>query len=143
MAFAQLSSENISPVVRATGNKLKCLCGGCSLTVGECNMIGCHYSEPARARIRQMQAEGKTDEEILKVFVLENGTQALATPPNQGFFALTWWMPAIATFLGAFVVVGFIRRSRKSETSHPSEVDSTVLDRYKGEIEEDIEKLDG
>jgi cytochrome c-type biogenesis protein CcmH/NrfF len=143
LAFAQLSSENVSPEVRATGTKLKCLCGTCSLTVGTCNMIGCHYASPARERIGQMQAEGKTDEQILEVFVAENGTQALSAPPNEGFNALSWWMPAIATVLGAFAVIGFIRRSRKSETAHPHETDSAVLDRYKDEIEKDTEKLDG
>jgi cytochrome c-type biogenesis protein CcmH len=140
---AQVSSELITPEIRRVGSRLACLCKSCTNSVGDCAMLACHYSKPAREKIRDMQAAGKSDEEIVASFVKEQGRQALVVPPNDGFMALAWWLPPVMVGFGLAMIYWFIRRMRKPEAAilRPG-VDAATLERYKDSIEKDLAKLD-
>lgn len=142
-AMAQVSSELITPEIRRVGSRLACLCKSCKNSVGDCAMLACHYSKPAREKIRDMEAAGKSDDEIVDSFVKDQGRQALVVPPNDGFMALAWWMPPFMVGLGLASIYWFIRRVRKPlpSTSSPA-VDAKLLERYKDSIEKDLAKLD-
>jgi cytochrome c-type biogenesis protein CcmH/NrfF len=131
LAMAQVSSELITPEIRRVGSRLACLCKSCKNSVGDCAMLACHYSKPAREKIRDMQAAGKPDDTIVDSFVADQGRQALVVPPNDGFMALAWWMPPM--------VVGM----RKPGTLTPLPVmDAKTRERYQDTIEKDLAKLD-
>ena len=140
LALAQVSSELVTPDIRRVGVRLACLCGSCKNSVADCPMLACHYAEPARQKIRDMQAAGKSDDEIVKAFVQERGIQALVVPPAEGFNLLAWVMPFVAIFLGLAAIWWFIRRMRKP--APVVEIDNQVLARYHESIEKDLEKLD-
>jgi hypothetical protein len=143
LSLAQISSDLPTPEVKRVGVRLACLCGSCKMTVGDCNMLGCGYSGPARSRIRKMQAEGKSDDQIVAAFVAERGPQALSAPPNEGFNALSWWMPPIVTLLGLAIVWMVIRRMLKPAAEPATTpADSKLLDKYKDSIEKDLAKLE-
>ncbi|MBM3795843.1 MAG: cytochrome c-type biogenesis protein CcmH [Acidobacteria bacterium] len=143
LAMAQVSSELITPEIRRIGSRLACLCKSCKNTVGDCAMLACHYSKPARERIRDGQAAGKSDDAIVAGFVTEHGRQALALPPNDGFSSLAWWMPPMMVGFGLALIYWFIRRMRKPAVpAAVSAIDQKVLDRYKESIEKDLAKLD-
>src|SRR5581483_12078834 len=86
----------MSPEVRRCGMRLACLCGSCKNTVGDCAMLECHYCAPMRKRIAAMQAAGQSDDAIVNAIVAENGKQALAVPPTQGFALFAWATPYAA-----------------------------------------------
>lgn len=142
-ALAQSSSQLLTPEIKRVGGRLACLCGTCNNTVGDCPMLECHYTKPAREKIAALQAANKSDDEIVNGIVKEQGLQALASPPAEGFNLLGWLMPWIAVSLGLVVVTYFIRRMKaKATAADAPEVDPEVLNRYRDNIEKDLAKLD-
>jgi cytochrome c-type biogenesis protein CcmH len=144
LSLAQTSTTLLTPAVKRVGVRLACLCGACKNTVADCPMLQCEYSHPARQKIAAMLQQGMSDDAIVKSFVDQQGMQALAVPPNQGFNSLVWIMPWVAVGLGLVAVWLFIRRysSRKAVVATSPQIDPVVLDRYRENIEKDLEKLD-
>ena len=143
-ALAQSSSALLTPEIRRVGSRLACLCGSCKNTVGDCPMLECHYTKPAREKIAAMQRAGTTDDQIVDSMVKERGLQALAVPPAEGFNLLAWLMPWIAVSLGLVAIWLFIRRldRKKKAAAAAPELDPEVLSRYRENIEKDLAKLD-
>ena len=79
------TGDMVQPEVRRIGDRLACLCGSCKNTVATCQMLGCHYTSPARARISAMSKAGVSDEAIIDDFVKREGKKALAAPTAEGF----------------------------------------------------------
>ncbi len=140
-ALAQTSSELISPDVRRVGSRLACLCGSCKNTVGDCPMLQCHYSSPAREKIAKLQNMGASDDNIVGEFVRDTGRQALSSPPTEGFHLLAWLTPFAAILMGLGGVFIYMRRVRPNQKP-VAEIDPAVLDHYRDRIEKDMAKLD-
>lgn len=136
--LAQNASLMVNPNVRRVGMKLACLCGACKNSVGDCPMMGCHYSLPGREKIAQMQAAGASDENIVSKFIEQEGLKALVVPPTSGFSLAVWVMPGVMILLGLYAIYIYIQRFRKPAPAIPL----TVPDRYKELAAKDIEKLD-
>ena len=142
-ALAQSSSQLLTPEIRRVGGRLACLCGTCNNTVGDCPMLECHYSKPAREKIAAKLSIGESDDQIVQGVVKETGLQALAAPPQEGFSLLAWVMPWIAISIGLIVIWLFMRRF--SAQRHPAaapELDAALLSRYRDNNEKDMAKLD-
>ena len=139
--LAQTGSEMVTPEIRRVGEKLACLCKSCTNTVGNCPMLQCHYTHPAREKIAAMQAQGMSDQQIIDSFVKERGLQTLAVPPAEGFNTLAWVTPFIAITFGIFAIWLWIRRNRKPVPPGVA-VPADQLSRYQEEIEKDLAKLD-
>lgn len=137
ICLAQSASELEAPQVNRVAEKLSCTCG-CNLNMA-CKMEPwpCHVCKGAKTKIVAMQAEGKSDSQILDQFVQENGRQILAVGPGP----LGVIGPYAALALGLVLVVWVIRRfsTRKQPVTA---VDAAVLDRYHERIEKDLAKLD-
>ncbi|MCC7235103.1 MAG: cytochrome c-type biogenesis protein CcmH [Bryobacterales bacterium] len=140
LCLAQVSSDFIAPAVKRVGMRLACLCGACKNSVGDCPMIGCHYSAPARARIGQMLDKGMSDDAIVAVFVKEQGLKALVVPPAEGFNLLAWWMPVAAVLIGLLAIYKWISHMRKP--APVPEMDPSVLDKYRDSIDQNLSKLE-
>lgn len=139
---AMPESGIMPPAVRRVGSRLACLCRTCNNTVGDCPMLECAYASPARKRIAALQYAGKSDDEIVDTIVAENGTEALAVPPAQGFSVVAWTMPYVAVAIGLLAIWAFVRRLSSRRAVAAPGVDAAVLDRYHDQIEKDLEKLD-
>lgn len=141
--LAQSSSQLLTPDIKRVGARLACLCGACKNTVGDCAMLECHYSKPARVKIATLQAGGAGDDAIVDSFVKERGLQALSSPPTTGFSGLAWIMPWVAVGIGLAAIYFFIRRfhPRRAAASAP-EMDPELMRRYQESIEKDLAKLD-
>lgn len=139
--MAQSSTEFLTPSIRRVGDRLACLCGSCKNTVATCQMLGCHYSAPAREKIAKLQAAGLSDDAIVDDFVKKEGIKALSVPPTEGFSLVGWLMPFIALGMGLGMIVFFIKRFRKPSVDTVP-VDVAVLDRYHEQIEKDMAKLE-
>ena len=144
LLIGQDGTALVTPAVRRVGMRLACLCGTCNNSVGDCAMLECGYCKPARLRIAQMQAAGKTDDEIVAAFVKEQGVQALIAPPASGFNLLAWVMPFVAIALGLLAIAWFVRRfgARRAAPQSGPELDPETLRRYQEQIEKDLAKLE-
>ena len=143
ICLAQSSSQLLTPDIKRVGGRLACLCGTCKNTVGDCPMLECHYTKPAREKIAKLQALGTPDDEIVKSFVQQQGLQALSAPPTTGFSGLAWIMPWVAIGLGLCAIYLFIQKFHpKRATAGAPEIDSETLARYRANIDKDLEKLD-
>ncbi len=141
-SLAQVSSELVTPEIRRAGMRLACLCGSCKNSVGDCAMLSCHYSKPAREKIRDMQAKAVPDDAIIDDFVRTEGKRALVVPPSEGFFRLAWWMPPFVVGLGLVLIYFWIRRMRSPALAPLPEVDPAAFDRFRESIEKDMAKLE-
>ncbi len=143
LLMGQEGTVLVTPAVRRVGMRLACLCATCRNTVGDCAMLECGYCKPVRLKIAQMQAEGKSDDEIVAFFVKENGLQALASPPTSGFSLLAWVMPYVVIALGLVAIAWFVKRfgARRAAAGAP-QLDEETLRRYQEQIEKDVAKLE-
>ena len=128
--------------VRRLGDQLLCTCG-CGASVTSCNMLHCHISEPARAKLLALVNAGESDQSILDTFVKEYGVQILLKPPAEGFNLLGWVMPGVGLLAGLAIVWYVLRRIRRplAAPAGPA-LDDATLARYQARIEQDLEKLD-
>jgi cytochrome c-type biogenesis protein CcmH/NrfF len=127
--------------VRHLGDQLACLCG-CGSSVTSCNMLHCHFSEPAREKLLTMVNAGMSDSAIFDAFVKENGRRVLLKPPAEGFNLVGWVMPFVALALGLAIVWWFIQRFRRPLAAAGPAPDSALLARYQERIDKDLENLD-
>lgn len=144
LLIGQDGAALVTPAVRRVGMRLACLCGTCRNSVGDCAMLECGYCKPARLKIAQMQAAGKTDDEIVASFVKGQGVQALIAPPASGFNLLAWVMPFVAIALGLVAIAWFLKRFgvRRAAAEGGPELDPETLRRYQEQIEKDMAKLE-
>jgi cytochrome c-type biogenesis protein CcmH/NrfF len=139
-----ISADLITPDVKRVGSRLRCLCG-CAMTVGECNMVGCGHASPARIRIREMLKSGMTDDQIVDVFVKEEGIKILAAPPAKGFNWFGYSAPYLLALAGAGFLAVFIKRMKKPVEAVPTSAaptDPATLDKYAARAAKDIEDLE-
>ncbi len=132
--LAQTASEFESEPVNRVAGKMNCSCG-CNLNMA-CLMppYPCPVCRKAKAKILTMQAEGKTDDQILDQFVQENGKDIRAVGP--GLLGVVGPYAALALGLGIVVLV--IRRFMRPQAAVGPELDAATIER----IEKDIAKLD-
>lgn len=143
-AFAQQGGSPLSnPQVRHIGEKLKCLCG-CKATVTGCDMMGCHFADPARHKIAKLINGGSDEQTILASFVKDNGLQVLMAPPRGGFFEVGWNMGIATLIIGAVIVYFAMRRrlARPAPASASAAVPDPLLERYRDHIEKEMAKLE-
>ncbi len=144
LSFACLVAQDptslLTPGVMRVGGRLACRCGSCRNTVRDCPMLRCSYTEPMRAHIKQLQENGATDDQVISTIVREQGVVALAAPPAEGWGLVTWVMPGVALLLGFLFYSWWVRRNRRQPQT-VSEVDRTVLDRFRAQIDDELGEL--
>jgi cytochrome c-type biogenesis protein CcmH len=138
VCLSQTPLQLMTPAIRRVGDRLACKCGTCNNTVGNCPMIECHYSSPARQKIGQLLQSGMSDDAIVASFVKENGLDALAVPPAEGFSLLSWVMPFVAIAIGLGVIWLYIKRFRKPMEATLPALEPAVDRRYQDRIEKEL-----
>lgn len=136
------SIQYATPEIRRVGDKLACKCGSCNNTVATCQMLQCHYSEPAREKIAGMLAAGSSDQQVVDSFVQKKGLAALAAPPATGFFLLGWIMPFIAVTLGFGFILLWVRRFRGRRLAATSGGDVYIDPRFRERIDKELAELE-
>jgi cytochrome c-type biogenesis protein CcmH len=135
-----------NPRVRSLGELLTCQCG-CNYSISSCNMQGCHFADPARARLLQMVEAGVSDEQILATFEREYGKVILRQPPAKGFYLISWIMPFAGLGAGLALLWLILRRylgprPAAATASAAAAPDSPALARYRERIEKDMADTD-
>ena len=101
--------------VRRVASQLRCVvCDHQS--VAESNA---ELATQMREVIREQQAAGRTDREIIQFFVERYGDTILYAPPRRGFSLLAWWVPVVVLLVGAAGAVGFWRQRQRSQPAQP------------------------
>ena len=122
--------------VQALGKLLRCpMCQGLS--------IADSGSSAARAqmdRVRELVAEGKTDEEIRAYFVTRYGEWALLEPPARGFNWLVWLGPPALLLLGAFLIGRLVRRPAASPQTGSAPSPTATGDPYLEAVRAELKK---
>jgi cytochrome c-type biogenesis protein CcmH/NrfF len=109
-------------------------CGGKPLAGSYCG-----EALTAKQELRDLAAQGRTDQEILDEFVAKYGTWILTTPPRRGFTLLAWILPMLGIVLGGGGLALFLKRARASGlqrsriSSDDLEPDSSLSDRTVGD----------
>lgn len=129
----------LTPDVIRIGSRLACRCGTCRNTVGDCAMLHCGYCSPRRQRIYDLKKQGQSDDQIVNMFVQEDGIVTLASPPTQGWGPIVTWVgPGLALLLGFGIYSWWVRRNQKApETLKPEE--QAVLDRFQSQIDRELD----
>lgn len=131
-----LAQEPSADDVNRVGKQLSCpTCTG--INVADCPTETCAQW---RAKIGDLLAEGKTDQEILDYFAARYGDHVLQVPPVRGFFVSVWVVPILALVVGLAVLAYLARGwSRHAALSQPATVaDEPIADEYLRRVERDL-----
>ena len=110
------SGQSSEGDVRRVASQLRCVvCDHQS--VAESNA---ELATQMRGVIREQQAAGRSDGEIIQFFVDRYGDTILYTPPRRGFSLVAWWVPIGALLTGAAGAVLFWRQRRHSRPATPA-----------------------
>jgi cytochrome c-type biogenesis protein CcmH len=122
--------------VRTLGKQLRCpMCQGLS--------IADSGSSAARAqmdRVRELVAEGRTDDEIRAYFVARYGEWALLEPSTHGLNWVVWLGPGVLLLLGGFLVVRLVRRRPPAATPPGETASAAPADPYLDAVRAELEK---
>lgn len=138
------SAQNGTPTddeVNAIAKKLYCpVCESTPLDV--CPTEAC---KDWREQIRQMLADGKTEDEILKYFEEQYGAKVLATPPASGLNWLVYIIPPLLIVAGAVILFRSMKawtKPQKTAASLGEENEakdtSSKKDDYVSRLEEEL-----
>jgi cytochrome c-type biogenesis protein CcmH len=139
-AFAQDPEPTPSDdEVNAVAENIYChLCEG--ITVKECETQAC---ADWREEIRDLLAEGKSQQEIIDVFVQRYGDQASGVPPRKGLNWVLFIVAPLGVLVGlTILIIGFRSWRRPIETL--SDMKTTELSaeerEYISRMEDDLKK---
>lgn len=92
-----------------------------------------------RALIRQMLAEGKSEDEIKQYFVENYGARVLSEPPREGLNWLVYIIPPAAILLGAFLLYRALVLMRRPAPAQAEPAEAPP-DEYVARLEEELRK---
>ncbi len=98
-----------------------------------------------RALVRQMLAEGATDEQVLDFFQERYGPSVLAAPPKQGFNLMAWLVPPIAAVGGGlllFLVLREMRRRQEGPALASPALGPEELAPYLAQVDEELARME-
>ena len=116
-----LSGEVLKVRTQQVASLLRCpVCQGMAVADSPAEM-----AVNMKGQVRDLLARGYTEEQILKYFELSYGQFVLLKPKFEGVNTLVWILPIIALVLGAFVVIGKMKKLEKPSTDNrqPSTTD--------------------
>lgn len=129
--------------LREVGDRVACQCG-CRYTVGSCNMIRCHFRDPVLQQIEAGLEAGQSDEDVLEGVYAAFGSETRIEPRDEGFELVGWITPFAALLAGLAAIPWVVRKwaSGAPARSRGDSVPAEVVDRYRAEIEDDLEDFD-
>jgi cytochrome c-type biogenesis protein CcmH len=149
-----LAQQPTADEINKVAKKLSCpTCTG--INVADCPTETCAQW---RAKIGEMLAENKSEQEILDYFAARYGDHVLQVPPKRGFFVLVWVLPVIAILAGlvwlAYLMRGWAKKRypASAQQAYPPSTQVTKVsneigngaisqDEYLKRVQQDLEKL--
>ena len=100
-------------------HSIMCPCS-CNQLLGECNHVGCQYSDKMRTQLAASIDHGKDDTSIFREFQDQYGPTALAAPMFTPFNRFSWFVPPLVLLLGIAGVFAIVRRWRPQVAAMPA-----------------------
>ncbi len=97
-------------------------------------------AEEMRRDIRTMLAAGKSEQEILDLYVAKYGERILTTPPARGFNLLVYILPLIIAMAGIAGVISALKRWLALR--RPSSAMPAIGEEYLDRIDQELRDLD-
>ena len=111
-AFAQgdtVSGERKKLTQKLEG-RLMCTCG-CRRPLNDCGMLNCEGHAVQTTKMQRLIGEGKSESEIVAIFVRDAGGQdVLAAPLDGAFNRLAWLVPYALALVGLVAIIMTARR---------------------------------
>lgn len=125
LSLTVLAQTSTDEAARAVGATLKCpVCNGLAITESPSDFAKSMYAE-----VRSQVGKGQTPQQIKTFFVEKYGLSVLLEPPFSGVTLLVWLLPLGALALGAWGLIGYLRRAAKPQILEP--VDAALLERVR------------
>ena len=129
--------------VESIEESLVCMCETCpSLVLKSCM---CGYAENMKREVRVLVEEGKTEDEVIQVFVDRYGERVLSLPVQEGFNLTAYVAPFLAILFGGGIIVTLVRRWKGrsgGETVEKPQVKKVVeVDPYRQKLEDELESF--
>jgi cytochrome c-type biogenesis protein CcmF len=122
---------------------LVCMCGTCGRQrIHECT---CPVAEEMRGKLGKLVAEGKSREEIIAIFVRDEGGQhVLGAPIDEGFNRLAWALPYAAGAMGIVLIGGLAVRWSRRRDGQPQGPSAVATDRpdLQDRLDDELRDLD-
>lgn len=119
-------------------HQMMCPCS-CNQLLGECNHVGCQYSDKMRSELAASIARGDSDDAIFHQFQDEYGPIVLASPMFTRFNHVAWIVPPVLLLLGIGSTFLIVRKWKLRTVPMPQEPAtpgfSAVRDRIRRETE--------
>ena len=132
---AAVPEDLISRIAR----NLKCVCP-CSHLLNVCG-DECEMAPQQTAEIRQLLAEGKTEEEVYASLEKKHGVRVLAEPKPEGFNLLAWAAPLAAVLGGAGIVIVVVRKLKPTAPPiSPEDAQWTMDEKYRRLLEKELKE---
>jgi cytochrome c-type biogenesis protein CcmH len=93
-----------------------------------------------KAQIAQYLAEGRSDREIIRIFVERYGLRVLGEPPAEGVTLLLWLAPLVVAAFGAFLALRLIRRLSQRPSATPAQPAPSTGDPYVEQVERELKQ---
>jgi cytochrome c-type biogenesis protein CcmH len=118
----------------AVGRRLRCpVCQGMPISESPSEM-----AQAMMARVREMQAEGKSEDEIVNYFTERYGDWVLLDPRKEGVNVFLWALPPVALLLGLFVLRRYTKRA--APPAGPASLTATTDDPYLAAIRREVDR---
>ncbi len=118
--------------VQAVGKRLRCaVCQGVSIADSPASMARAQLD-----KVRELVAEGKTDQEIDDYFVERYGEWALMEPKKSGITLGLWIAPVLVLVLGMLLIIS----STKKPAAPVLVATEEPADDYLAKVRADLEK---
>ena len=109
-----------TPLERELQREIICMCGTCGRKrIGECT---CSMAAEMRQEVARLVAEGRSREQIYEYYIAKYGSQEpLASPIDEGFNRLAWFVPYLAGGTGALAIAFVAFRWSRRESAREAE----------------------
>jgi cytochrome c-type biogenesis protein CcmH len=119
--------------VQALGKHLRCaVCQGVSIADSPASMARAQLD-----KVRELVAEGKTDDEIFDYFVERYGEWALMEPRKSGVTLGLWLFPLLLLGVGLYVIWSQAKRGPAAAATTP---EAPPADDYLAKVRAELEK---
>ena len=121
--------------------RIMCPCGGCRRPLNDCNMMNCGGHATQTKKLQALIAQGKSEKEIVDIFVRDAGSQdVLAAPLDDAFNRLAWLIPYA---VGALGLGGILLTARRWSRPTPAIAGDAGLDpSLDARLDDELRNLD-
>jgi cytochrome c-type biogenesis protein CcmF len=131
-----------TPLERTLQGEIVCMCGTCGRQrINECT---CGTADEMRTELAGLVAKGLTHDQIIEHFVNKWGSQeVLASPIDQGFNRLAWFLPYAAGLVGVAAIGGLaVRWSRRQPVAPSRESQTPASPALESKLDDELRDLD-